>query len=108
MTESEWNACADPRVLLEFLQGRASDRKVRLLLCACCRRRVWHLLDVRARAAVTVAEDYADGLATDRELDVAYEGMYQEFAAAYDAWVASGYRPGGAARYSATYLAFSR
>jgi hypothetical protein len=32
MTEAEWLACTDPQVLLRFLKGRASDRKLRLTL----------------------------------------------------------------------------
>ena len=45
MTESDFNRCADPRAMLEFLRGtgRAGERKLRLFACACCRR-VWHLL----------------------------------------------------------------
>jgi hypothetical protein len=30
MTEAEWLACTDPKGMLAFLDGRASDRKLRL------------------------------------------------------------------------------
>lgn len=35
MTEAEWNVCTHPQQMLEFLRGKASDRKFRLLICAC-------------------------------------------------------------------------
>jgi hypothetical protein len=70
MTEAEWLDCAHPDPMLEFLRGRASDRKLRLFSVACCRR-IWHLLaDERSRRAVEVAEGYADGSVNDQQLRI--------------------------------------
>jgi hypothetical protein len=61
MTEPEWLTCNDPQPMLEFLRGRASERKLRLFAVACCRR-IWHLLpDQRCRRAIRTAEDFAEG-----------------------------------------------
>src|SRR2546429_7472454 len=60
MTGAEFLSCNDPEPLLEFLRGKASERKLRLLACACCRQ-VGLMLSSRAREAVRVAERYADG-----------------------------------------------
>jgi len=68
MTEPEWLTCSDPHSMLKFLGEKASERKLLLFACACCRR-LWHLLsDVRSQRAVEVAEDFADGTATSDDL----------------------------------------
>src|SRR4051812_25177455 len=67
MTEQEWLKCTDPSPMLEFLRGKASDRKLRLFAVACCRR-VWHLFDHDdCRNAVDIGDRYADGQASDAE-----------------------------------------
>jgi hypothetical protein len=64
MKETEWLECTDPRPMLHFLERRASDRKMLLFACACCRR-VWRQLSVEgSRHAIGVLERYADGLVT--------------------------------------------
>ncbi|HZU35457.1 MAG TPA: hypothetical protein VFA18_06105 [Gemmataceae bacterium] len=71
MTEGEWLGSRDPQALLNYIRRRTSNRKLRLLVCACCRH-IWHLLtDERSRQAVMVAERHADGLATAADLDKA-------------------------------------
>jgi hypothetical protein len=73
MIETLWLACSHPTPLLEFLgsEDTASDRKLRLVACACCRR-LWHLLtDERSRAAVEAGERFADDPTSRRELRAA-------------------------------------
>jgi hypothetical protein len=73
MTEQEWLACTDPKPMLEYLRGKVSDRKLRLLGCAYCRG-LWPQLKRQAsRQAVAVAELFADGEATDEQRIEAFE-----------------------------------
>lgn len=73
MTEPEWLACTNPDVMLDHLEKQTSERKLRLYGCACCRR-IAHLLpDERSRAALDVAERFADGAAGREELSTAHK-----------------------------------
>src|SRR5690349_14744352 len=70
MTEEEWLNCLGP--MLDFLRGKASQRKLRLFACACCRRIERFLWSGPVgREAIWTAERHADGLATDEELEAA-------------------------------------
>jgi hypothetical protein len=64
MTESEWLACTDPKVMLEFLGSKASERTLRLFCCVSLRH-IWsHLEDERSRKVIDVVERYAEDEAT--------------------------------------------
>jgi hypothetical protein len=69
VTEAEWLACTYAAPLLEFLRGKASDRKFRLFAVACCRRLGEDRLSfyLETEQALLVAERFADGLASEEE-----------------------------------------
>jgi hypothetical protein len=74
MDEATWLTCIDPLPMLNYLEGKVSERKLRLFVCACCRR-LWHLLDDQgSRGVVEVAERRADGEASNAEI---FAGMKQ-------------------------------
>src|SRR3954451_6889879 len=70
MTEAEWLSCGDPWPMLQDVRGRASERKLRLVGCACCRT-VWPLLRRASRRAVEAAEALADAVGTAEDRDQA-------------------------------------
>jgi hypothetical protein len=70
MTEHDWQTASEPHAMLDFLQKGASARKLRLFAVACSRR-IWPWIDVLGRAAVEVAESFADGLAGPEQLRAA-------------------------------------
>ena len=86
MNEEAWVGCIDPTPMLEFMQGKSSDRKMRLFGVACCRR-VWHLFtNEQCRETVELGERLADGLVANEERRAAAlfgqtQGWYGWFAA---------------------------
>jgi serine/threonine protein kinase len=80
MTESDWLACTNPDQMLSHLYNLELDsalRKMRLFACACVRQSWASLVDERSRKAVEVAERYADGQATERELKTARKAAWE-------------------------------
>jgi hypothetical protein len=62
MTEEEWLAATEPTLMLEFLRGKASQRKLRLFACAWGYELWSRMTDERSQNALITAEQFADGL----------------------------------------------
>ncbi len=63
MNEVEWLSSALPGPMLDHLDGKTTDRKLRLFACACVRRHWSSLRWPVPREAAALAERMADGLA---------------------------------------------
>jgi hypothetical protein len=74
--ETEWQSCAQPDKMLQFLLhcGPVSARKLQLFACACCRRILRFQTDHGSRIAVEAAEEYADGLISIQQLNARTTG----------------------------------
>lgn len=105
MTEREWLACTELKKMLGFLADKASDRKMRLFICACCRL-VWELLtETACRKAVEVGELYADGVVAEARFQAASGAVDR----AAERVMEEEYDPGGyGAPQAATYACCAR
>jgi hypothetical protein len=68
MTEEEWRASEEPYTMVHSLKGRASERKLRLLACACSRRDPRLMGTAGAEETLAMAERYVDGAVTRDEV----------------------------------------
>jgi hypothetical protein len=76
--------------MLEYLRDKASDRKLRLFLCGCCRR-IWNLMhDPSSQMAIEVAERFAAGESDEEELAVARRRAQEVSNAFWDTYRATG------------------
>lgn len=100
MTAEDWQHADEPHAMLEFLQkdGNPSARKLRLFAVACSRR-VWPRIDSLGRAAIDVAERFADGFASAAEMRAARLACQNAGGSA--AWYAAASNPTIAARNAA-------
>jgi hypothetical protein len=77
MTEVEWIASEFPQDMLDFLDGRVSDRKLRLFVCACCRLLNNLPLYQDIGWLIDTAERYADGSASAAELEECRDSLHR-------------------------------
>lgn len=72
----DWQSCKVPRLMLMGLKERGNKgvigRELRLFACACVRHAGDFLIDKRSLHAVEVAERYADGNASQEELEASH------------------------------------
>jgi hypothetical protein len=66
VTEAEWLACTDPKPMLEFLRGKASNRKLRLFAVACSRRISRWVVDERSREALEISNNMLMAVSGER------------------------------------------
>lgn len=72
---NRWLQGTDWQALVAAIEAEPSDRKLRLYAAACCRA-VWSMLpDVRSRAAVQAAEEFADAKIDHDALQTAFRAV---------------------------------
>jgi len=120
MTESEWFACTEPAPMLDFLEDKVSNRKMRLLACAVVRHvplsrdgmTIWELLPscewfrspefpgVDCHSVIETAERMADGEASEGECKASIRhARHINYAVEPEVW---GELPGSHLRYALT------
>src|SRR5262249_31004310 len=83
LCEEHWQASGDPERMEKFLGERGSRRRWQLFACECCWRILPLLTDDRSRAAVSLAERQAEGLAGPADVADALEEAH---VAVLEAW----------------------
>jgi hypothetical protein len=68
MNSTKWLACRTSRTMLDSLRGRLSERKLRLLGCACARWMVGRLKLTECSDTMDLVEKVADGTASAKEV----------------------------------------
>jgi hypothetical protein len=102
MTEEEWLECEYPTPMLTLLEGKVSDRKLRLFACAGCRS-VWSLLaNNECRRAVELAELVADDPQLESQLAADCQAIW-DLSATHQGVVADPNSREGAAHNAAKY-----
>jgi hypothetical protein len=80
LKEQDWLARADATNMLEFLRGKITSRRFRLFASCCCQR-IQHLPKYELyRSAIEVSERFADGKATEQELESARQAIGHKWA----------------------------
>ena len=75
MNEKRWLSCTDAGKMLTFLDGKASARKLRLFVCACCRD-IAAGMDAGKRGTLALVERVAEGQAPLEELLAYYADLH--------------------------------
>ncbi len=99
MTEQVWLEATDLTPKFAYLKDRASERKLRLFCCACCRS-MWHLLHKRSRKAISVADAFVEEMAPADELTRARNALRQN-----KVWRTASRQPGARNAFQAAWLA---
>lgn len=72
LSESEWRESGDPRLLLDFLRNKITNRQLSLFSVACCRR-AWTLLAPASKAAIEATERFVDGHLSEEQQGMAVQ-----------------------------------
>jgi hypothetical protein len=79
MTETEWLECTDPTPMLEFVGGKASERKLRLFSLACCAALLPLTDDPMRNSLWEVSSRFVDDQSIGSELDQAKENLWCQY-----------------------------
>jgi hypothetical protein len=100
MTGTLWRDSTDLESMLQLIQTRVSERKLRLFAAACCRRLLLGLR-VPIRPEIELIERYAEGLATLEQLRVVEQAGQGKYEGGWDtAEGVVGYFVGSALEYA--------